>query len=282
MSLTPRVAAIHDISGFGRCSMTIVLPVLAAMGAQCCPLPTAYLSAHTAFPVSERATFTDLTAQMEGTTLHWEELGASFRGIYSGFLGSAEQIDILGRFIERFRTDDTLVVVDPVMGDYGVAYRTYTPEMCRRMEQLAARADIITPNLTEAALLLNRPYDAVPHDEAGMREWLERLSLDGRRSVVITGASFDPAQVGAAILDRESGKTHFAFAPHEPGQYSGTGDLFTSVLMGSVLQGSALSDAAERAVSFISRCVRRTIDVGGPVLEGVQFEPLLGELTRPL
>jgi len=280
MAFTPRVAAIHDISGFGRCSMTIVLPVLAAMGMQCCPLPTAYLSAHTAFPASDKATFTDLTGQMEGTTRHWEELGAAFHGIYSGFLGSAEQIDILSRFVDRFRTPDTLVVVDPVMGDYGVAYRTYTPEMCARMGSLAAKADIITPNLTEAALLLGEPYRSVPTDEAGMREWLSRLSMDGKRSVVITGASFRPGQVGAAVLDRGSGTASFAFAPQEPGQFPGTGDLFTSVLTGSVLQGHTLADAAARAVDFVGRCAHSTIAGKAPVLEGVQFEPLLGELAR--
>lgn len=280
MAITPRVAAIHDISGFGRCSMTIVLPVLAAMGMQCCPLPTAYLSAHTAFPASDQAAFTDLTGQMEATACHWEELGASFQGIYCGFLGSAEQIGILSRLIDRFRAPDTLVVVDPVMGDYGVAYRTYTPEMCARMGSLAAKADIITPNLTEAALLLGESYSAVPADEPGMRAWLERLSLGGKRSVVITGASFQPGQVGAATLDRATGGVHFAFAPQEPGQFPGTGDLFTSVLMGSVLQGHDLAFSAARAVDFVGRCAASTIAGHAPVLEGVQFEPLLGELTR--
>ena len=151
MAHAPRIAAIQDISGFGRCSMTVVLPVLAAMGGQCCPLPTAYLSAHTAFPASDKATFLDMTGQMAGTAGHWAELGVTFDAIYSGFLGSEGQIDLIEDFYRQFRTKDTLILVDPVMGDHGKPYRTYTPDMCRRMGQLAAQADVITPNPREVS-----------------------------------------------------------------------------------------------------------------------------------
>ena len=154
MKRAPRIAAIQDISGFGRCSTTVVLPVLAAMGGECCPLLTACLSAHTAFPASEKATFLDLTGQMAGTAAHWAELGVTFDAIYSGFLGSAGQIGLIEDFYRQFRREGTLVLVDPVMGDHGKPYRTYTPELCGRMRDLAAQADVITPNLTEAALLL--------------------------------------------------------------------------------------------------------------------------------
>lgn len=280
MNRAPKVAAVHDISGYGRCSLTVALPVLAAMGLQCCPMPTAYLSAHTAFPASSRAAFLDMTAQMAGTAGHWKELGAEFQAIYSGFLGSAEQIDLLRRLIAEFRRENTTVLVDPVMGDQGRPYRTYTPEMCRRMGGLAAEADVITPNLTEAALLLGRDYAEIPDTEAGAAAWLERLSLDGKRSVVITGLSFTPGTVGAGCLDRNGGAVRFAMAEQEPGQFPGTGDLFASVVLGGLLRGEDLASASERAVRFVQRCVERTLRVGTPPLEGVEFEPMLGELIE--
>lgn len=280
MTPAPRIAAIQDISGFGCCSMTVVLPVLAAMGGQCCPMPTAYLSAHTAFPPSDKATFLDMTSQMEGTMDHWAELGVRFDAIYSGFLGSADQIGLLEELCRRFRGENTLVLVDPVMGDHGKPYRTYTPAMCARMGELAAQADVITPNLTEAALLLGEPYEAVPGNEAGMRRWLERLSLNGKRSVVLTGVTFAPGQVGAGCLDRADGSMSFPMAPEVPAHFPGTGDLFASVVLGTLLRGGRLADATSRAVDFVQRCAARTLALGTPVLEGVQFEALLGELTR--
>ena len=184
MNRTPRVAAVHDLSGLGRCSLSVILPVLSVMGIQCCPLPTAVLSAHTAFPAAKSASFLDLTPEMEQGTRHWRELGMDFDAIYSGFLGSARQISVLRQFIHDFRREDTLVLVDPVMGDHGKVYRTYTPEMCRLMGELAAQADLITPNATEAAILLEEDYANVPTTQVGMESWLARLSLDGRRRCV--------------------------------------------------------------------------------------------------
>ena len=280
MQAAAHVAVIQDISGFGRCSMSVALPVLAAMGVQCCPLPTAYLSAHTAFPHQEKTAFLDMSGEMEGTMGHWKALGVELEAIYTGFLGSEDQIGLIGRFARAFRSAGTLVLVDPVMGDHGKPYRTYTPAMCARMRELAARADVITPNLTEAALLLDEPYSRVPTERAGMSAWLERLSLDGRRSVAITGVSLTPGQVGAGCLDRESGGIEFVMSGQEPGQYPGTGDLFASVLLGGLLRGESLAAAAGRAVEFVRACVARTLAVGTPVLEGVEFEPLLGELTK--
>ena len=158
MKRAPRVAAVHDMSGVGRCSLTVILPVLAAMGCQCNPMLTAYLSAHTAFPASEHAVFLDLTGQMGQVAAHWGELGVEPDAVYSGFLGSERQIGLLQTAICRFRREKTLVLVDPVMGDHGRAYRTCTPELCARMGELAAQADVITPNLTEAALQIGRAH----------------------------------------------------------------------------------------------------------------------------
>ena len=187
MKRAPRIAAIQDISGFGRCSTTVVLPVLAAMGGECCPLLTACLSAHTAFPASEKATFLDLTGQMAGTAAHWAELGVTFDAIYSGFLGSAGQIGLIEDFYRQFRREGTLVLVDPVMGDHGKPYRTYTPELCGRMRDLAAQADVITPQPDRGGAAAGGGLRRSAPDEEGLRAWLERLSLDGRRSVVLTG-----------------------------------------------------------------------------------------------
>lgn len=278
MNRTPKVAAVQDLSGLGRCSLSVVLPVLSVMGAQCCPLPTAVLSAHTAFPAPETAAFQDLTGAMEQTLRHWEALHTSFDAIYSGFLGSSQQIGVLRRLIQRFRRKETLVLIDPVMGDHGRVYRTYTPEMCEQMIQLAAEADLITPNLTEAALLLGEPFDHIPASQAGIEEWLRRLSLGGKRSVVITGVSLAPKALGAGCLDARSGKIRFAMAHQEPGQFFGTGDLFAAVLLGSLLRGETLSESTARAVDFIQKSVARTLAAGTPMLEGVQFEPLLREL----
>lgn len=278
MNRTPKVAAVQDLSGLGRCSLSVVLPVLSVMGAQCCPLPTAVLSAHTAFPAPEAAAFQDLTGAMEQTLRHWEALHTSFDAIYSGFLGSLQQIGVLRRLIQRFRRKETLVLIDPVMGDHGRVYRTYTPEMCEQMIQLAAEADLITPNLTEAALLLGEPFDHIPASQAGIEEWLRRLSLGGKRSVVITGVSLAPKALGAGCLDARSGKIRFAMAHQEPGQFFGTGDLFAAVLLGSLLRGETLSESTARAVDFIQKSVARTLAAGTPMLEGVQFEPLLREL----
>ncbi|MEG1396201.1 MAG: pyridoxamine kinase [Oscillospiraceae bacterium] len=279
MNKTPRVAAIHDMSGFGRCSMTVVLPTLAAMGAWCCPLQTAMLSANTGFPATENAVFLDLTPQMERTMAHWQELGATFDGIYSGFLGSGAQIDLLRRFIDEFATKETLVVVDPVMGDHGAPYRTYTPELCRRMTELAAAAQLVTPNLTEAAILLGEDYDDHPTKDK-LEDWLKRLSMDGRRSVVLTGAKAGSGTVGAGCFDREAGAVTFHMAEEVPGRFSGTGDLFTSVVMGKLLRGDRLSAACEKAVQFVAKCAKETARQGGNPAEGAMFEQFLGELAE--
>lgn len=278
MNRAPRIAAIHDISGFGRCSMTVVLPVLSAMGGQCCPLPTAWLSAHTGFPQSQQAVFLNMTQQLSATPRHWGELGVTFDAIYSGFLGSEEQIALIEQFHTQFCGDQTLVVVDPVMGDHGKPYRTYSPDMCRSMQRLAEGAHLITPNLTEAALLLGEDYANIPKTEENARRWLERLSLHGKRAVVLTGLSFAAGQVGAGCIEVGSGHTHFAMTQQVPAQFPGTGDLFTAVVLGDMLGGKALPHAITHAVDFVQQCTARTLAMGTPVLEGVQFEGLLKRL----
>ena len=271
---TPRIAAIHDLSCFGRCSLTIALPVLSAMGCQCCPLPTALLSAHTGFPGN---TFLDLTAEMGRIADHWTAMDLQFDAIYSGFLGSADQVDTVARFFDTFKKSDTAVIVDPVMGDHGTAYRTCTPELCRGMRVLAENSDVITPNLTEAALLLDRPYEEIQRTDA--YEVVRRLSLGGRRSVVLTGYSSESGQTGALYFDRDSGESKAVQTPREPQDFSGTGDLFASVLAGGVARGVPLFQAAQAAADFVRDCIARTLAEGLTEQDGVDFEPLLGQLT---
>ena len=272
---TPRIAAIHDLSCFGRCSLTIALPVLSAMGCQCCPLPTALLSAHTGFSGN---TFLDLTVEMGRIADHWAAMDLQFDAIYSGFLGSADQVDTVARFFDTFKKSGTAVIVDPVMGDHGTAYRTCTPDLCRGMRALAENADVITSNLTEAALLLDRPYEEIRQADA--YEVVRRLSLGGRRSVVLTGYFSEPGQTGALCFDRDSGESKAVQTPREPQDFSGTGDLFASVLAGGVARGVPLFQAAQAAADFVRDCIARTLAEGLTEQDGVDFEPLLGQLTN--
>ena len=238
--MTPRVAAIHDMSGFGRCSLTVAIPILSAMGVQCCPLPTAFLSTHTGG--FEGFTFLDMTDEMSKVADHWASLGLTFQAVYSGFLGSERQIGVVENFICRFRGPDTVVVVDPVMGDYGRVYQTYTA------------------------------------GEAGLREITERLSLGGRRSVVLTGASLAPGRTGAVCFDARTGKTEAVQTAYVAHEFHGTGDVFSSVLTGALVRGESLSSAAGEAAAFVRACAERTAAEDLPMREGVDFEPLLGLL----
>ena len=275
---TPRIAAIHDMSGFGRCSLTVAIPILSAMGAQCCPVPTAFLSTHTGG--FEGFTFHDMTDEMPKIARHWESLGLTFQAIYSGFLGSEHQIDIVADFIRRFRTEQTTVVVDPVMGDDGEAYQTYTPAMCAGMKRLAELADVITPNLTEAAFLLERDYSSLPRDEAGLRQLAEDLSLGGRRSVALTGVSLAPGKTGVMCFDAATGKTSAVQTVFVAHPLYGTGDVFASVLTGALVKGASLPAAARQAAEFVRACAVRTVEQDLPLSEGVDFEPLLGSLMQ--
>ena len=274
---TPRVAAIHDMSGFGRCSLTVAIPVLSAMGLQCCPLPTAFLSTHTGG--FQGFSFLDMTDEMPRAAEHWKTLDLGFECIYSGFLGSERQIQIVSDFIRDFREPNTVVVVDPVMGDHGKLYQTYTPAMCEGMVHLAEQADVIVPNLTEAALLLGVPYEELPEGEDGCREIAERLSLDGRRSVVLTGASTAPDLTGAMCFDVKTGRTKSVQGRRIPREFYGTGDVFASVLSGALVRGQPLAVAVCQAVDFVRACAERTAEQNLPIREGVDFEPLLGLLT---
>ena len=276
---TPRVAAIHDLSGFGRCSLSIVMPTLSAMGVQCCPLPTAYLSTHTGGFSGN--TFLDLTDQMAPVTAHWKNEGVTFHAVYTGFMGSREQITLTADFIRTFKTEHACIVIDPVMGDHGKPYRTYTAEMCAAMGELAALADVLTPNRTEAAILLGVPYDELTlTNEDDCRKWARALSLNGTRSVVLTGVSLADDTVGAVCYDKYINEVSFVQAKKVGEQFHGTGDLFASVLTGALCRGKILFDAAQLASDFVSRVAARTAAQEYPRREGVDFEPLLWHLGK--
>ena len=275
--MTPRVAAIHDMSGFGRCSLTVAIPILSAMGVQCCPLPTAFLSTHTGG--FEGFTFLDMTDEMPRVARHWKQLDLRFQALYSGFLGSERQIGIVEDFIRDFRTDGTIVVVDPVMGDHGKVYQTYTPAMCAGTAHLAAQADVITPNLTEAALLLDEPFCAAPRTGGEVEALLKRLLGLGARSVVLTSVPMEDGSMANAWM-RAGDQSHGEMRFHPlPIHYPGTGDLFASVLTGALLRGQGLEAAVRRAAGYIYHAMEITNAVGSEPRMGVQFEKNLWELA---
>lgn len=275
-----KVAAIHDLSGFGRSSLSVVIPILSTMGAQVCSLPTAVLSAHTDY---EGYTFVDLTDYMEGFLQHWKSLNVKFDCIYSGFLGSARQINIISLFIDEFSSNNPLVVIDPVMADDGELYSTMDMEMVEKMRELIQKADIITPNFTEAAFLLGEEY-TLELDEEKIKEWLVRLSEMGPKTVIITSVPETGAHKKTSVIAYNREDRHFwkVSCLYIPAHYPGTGDAFTSVLVGSLLQGDSLPIALDRGVQFITSAIRASYGSNYPVKEGVLLERVLGNLNMPV
>ncbi len=268
-----KVAAIHDISGLGRCSLTVIIPVLSAMGVQVCPVPTAVLSAHTGYG---EFVMRDLTDYIPAALSHYKKIGTRFDCIYSGFLASSEQIDHCLDFFHSFPM--ALKVVDPVMGDNGKSYQTYTPELCARMSELAAVADIITPNLTEAAILLEEKYPEGQVTAASMKSWLVRLSQKGPKIVVITSVPMSAGGICTVGYDSERNSFWKISGEYVPISYSGSGDMFTSVLIGGLLGGDSLPIAMNRATSFTQSTIKTTYSYGTHWTDGIMFEPQLHRL----
>lgn len=264
-----RVAAIHDLSGVGKCSLTIVLPVLNVMGISCSPLPTAILSSHTGF---DDFTFLDCSAQMKPTLEHWRKIGVEFDMIYSGFLGSSTQMELVEFASELF--PGVRLLVDPVMGDNGKIYKTYTDQMCQNMVKLAKKADIITPNITEAAIMLGKDYSEAPKSKEQASAWLGELSCNN--AVALTGLRFSEDFVHTAWIDPH-GCTGFVKTPYIGGEFNGTGDLFATVLCGSILNGATLEQSVKKAAEFVSLCAKETPP---SAVEGICFETSLTQLSR--
>ena len=275
-----RIAAIHDLSGIGRTSLMAVIPILSTMGFNVCPLPTAILSNHSQYP---DFSFLDLTEEMPRIIDQWEKLGVTFDAIYTGYMGSPRQIEIVCGFIERFRTADTLVVVDPVLGDNGHLYSKMTQEMVEEMRRLACRADVLTPNLTEAFALLDRPYKTDCTTEE-LKDLIAELSEMGPDTVIITGVPV-PGQSGlTSVIARSKSdlRTWKVTCPYLPAHYPGTGDSFTSVITGSLLQGDSLSIALDRAAQFILQGIRSTFGYRMDNRDGILLERVLPNLNTPI
>ncbi|MDR1081143.1 MAG: pyridoxamine kinase [Deltaproteobacteria bacterium] len=274
----PRVAAIHDLSGFGRCSLTVVIPILSTMGFEVCPVPTAILSSHTGI---EGFTLFDLTGELPAFIGHWERLGLRFDAVYTGFLGSVRQAGIVRGFVDRFKSEDTLVVVDPVMADHGRLYASMPPEMVGEMKKLCAKAQVITPNITEAALMLGRP---VPErlTAAEAKDWLKALSDLGPAMPVITSLPLEGRDDVSAVAayNREDGRFWLAGRPIVPTQYHGTGDIFSSVLTGSLLQGDSLPVAVDRSAQFVAGAIRGTFGYSGLGHHEILLERALKNLAN--
>ena len=269
MRTVPRVACINDISGFGRCSLTTALPVLSVMGVQACPVPTAVLSKHTGFP---DYTFTDLTDALPDYFQSWRTL--DFDWIYSGFLGSIGQIRHVKHFFrfQKAKNPDCRILLDPVMGDDGKRYSTYSEELCRAVRELVAEADVITPNITEACLLTGIPYRSECLSDSEAIALARALTNLGCESVVITGIVQENT---IGNLTYQYGIPGFTAVHRTQCLFSGTGDLFASVLCGALARGRKLPEAAAEAGEFLSEVTQYTLKANTPASEGVLFEPLL-------
>ncbi|MGN0627294.1 MAG: pyridoxamine kinase [Oscillospiraceae bacterium] len=271
-----RVAAIHDLSGFGRCSISVILPVLSAMGVQVCPVLTAVLSAHTGGLGD--VVFRDLTDYIHPTLEHYKKLGIDFEAVYSGFLGSEEQV---GSCLEFFKAyPNALKVVDPVMGDNGKAYKTCGESLQKGMKELVAVADLITPNKTEAAMLLGESYNTSPMSRSEARSLLLRLSRLGPKCVVVTGVELASGELANIGYDGENGSFWYVPCEYVPVSYPGCGDIYASVLTGAMLGGASLPIAMGKATAFAELCVKTTFSYGSDPRYGVMLESVLGSLIK--
>ncbi len=271
MSENKKVCAIHDLSGVGRCSLSVILPAMSVMGIQVCPVPTAILSTHT--NGFGDVVLNDLTDYMPQALDHYKRADVDFDCIYSGFLASSDQVDHCLEFFNAY--PNALKVVDPVMGDNGKRYRTYTDDLCRRMSELVSAADIITPNLTEAAILLGEPYPTSPLTVYEIKSILAKLSAKGPKTVVITSAMMADGKMCNVGYDSQNNAYWRITCDMIPKHYPGTGDLFASVLTGGLILGDSLPIAMSRATSFCEHTIKTTFGYGINPREGVMIEKCL-------
>ncbi|MGN0483207.1 MAG: pyridoxamine kinase [Lachnospiraceae bacterium] len=267
-----KIAVINDISGFGRCSIAVALPIISMLKVQCCPLPTSIFSNHTGYP---SFFMEDFTANMRPYMKEWKKLDLEFDGICTGFLGSVEQISIVQDFIKQFCSPKTQVLVDPVMGDYGIPYGTYTDEMCQQMKTLVLQADIVTPNVTEACILTDTPYrkDLRLDEVCALASHLCEM---GPKKVVITGFQQDSRLCNVCY---ERGKNFSFIRTEKIGEdRSGTGDIFSAILAADMVNGVPFTDSVQKAVDFISSCIEASVARDIPVTDGVAFEDVLDTL----
>lgn len=273
----PRVAAVHDMCGYGKCSLTAAIPILSAAGCDVCPVPTALFSAHTKYPVFTMHDTTDILSDYLDA---WRKEDVDLDGVYSGFLGSAEQVALIQRLYREY--PKALRLVDPVMGDAGQMYPTYTPELCEAMGALADGADVLMPNLTEASILTGREYPGQNLSDAEVADWLDALLALGAKNVVLKGIDRGDGKlrnfVASAAAGGAAAKVELA---HDklPYMIHGTGDAFASALCGAVLAGRPLAEATQVAGEFVRHAMESTRHQPEFEQRGVSFELNLGELT---
>ena len=267
-----KVAAINDLSGIGKCSLSAALPILSALKVQCCPLPTAILSSQTGF---DEYTFLDLTNEMEKYYTTWKNLNLNIDTICSGFLGSINQIDIVSNFINS--NPNAFIIVDPVLGDNGLLYPIFNKKTCEKMKELVRHSDLITPNITEACLLLNKKYK----DDFSEKEVIniaKELSHLGQNKVIITGI-IKNNKIYNLSYDKEKNKSFTYGLPYNKCSYSGTGDIFVSIVCGLITNNYDLDFAVKTASDFIYKCVSFTSKYENDRNQGVMFEMFLNDLT---
>lgn len=269
------ILTIQDISCFGKCSLTIALPIISAMGVETVILPTAVLSTHTMF---KNFTVKDLTDQLIPITDHWKSEGIRFDAIYTGYLGSAEEIEIAKRIFDEFGGDDTMIFIDPVMADNGKLYPAFDMEYAKLNAGLCGKADIIVPNLTEACFMTDTEYRE-DYDRAYIDELLEKLAGLGAKKVILTGIAFSEGKTGVYGLDTVTGEKIVYENNRIDAAYHGTGDLFSSVSVGALVQGVSLTDAFKLAADYTARTIEETVKNPDKPWYGVDFETTIPELV---
>ena len=271
--------AINDISCVGRCSLTVALPIISAMGIECSVLPTAILSTHTGG--FDGYTYLALDDQFEPIRNHWKGLDRKFDFIYSGFLCSNKQIDLVAKYIDSFSTKENIVLVDPAMADNGKLYSLFNMDFVEKMKSLCKKADVIVPNITEACLLTGMKYVYGQQTKEYITELIYHLSKLGVKNIVLTGVSFKEGMIGVATYDVERDECRYYFREEIKGYFHGTGDIFASVLVGALAKGEGLLDSAQKAVDFtVESIIETNKQVNYDTKYGVCFEKILSKLTE--
>ena len=273
-----RVLTIQDISCLGKCSLTVALPLISAMGVETTILPTALLSTHTMF---KNFTVKDLSDQLQPITEHWKQEGVHFDAIYTGYLGSDEEIETVKKIFADFRDEDTLVFVDPVMADHGKLYPAFDLSYAKHNATLCAAADVVVPNLTEACLMTDTEYRE-DYDENYIKEIIAKLVALGSKVVILTGIAFTEGKNGIYGFDTESAK-YFAYEnEHVDATFHGTGDVFSSVAVGAIMRGLSYADAFALAADYTAETIRETMKNPDKPWYGVDFEATIPWLVQNL
>ena len=273
-----RIVTVQDISCVGKCSLTVALPIISAMGVEAAVVPTAVLSTHTAF---KGFTFCDLTDEIAPICNHWEQEGITFDAIYTGYLGSFRQLELVSDLFRRFGTETNHIVVDPVMADNGKLYAGFTEEFAAKMAELCGEADLILPNLTEAAFLLGIPYNPTPTEEE-LHGLLRRLTDLGPRRAALTGVSLCEGRLGVMSYDKVTGEYFYYDNEHLPVSFHGTGDIFASTVVGALALGKTANESLALAVDYTVECMRATMADPTHNWYGVNFETAIPELLSAL